>query len=376
MEPLCHTLVGAALAESPLARRGGERVPLATATLLLAANLPDIDVLCYTKGADFALGCRRGWTHGALALAVLPLVLTAAVLLWDRFVRRRRHPDRPPAPPGVLLGLAYLGVLTHPLLDLLNTYGVRLLMPFSGRWLYGDTLFIVDPWLWLILGGAVVLARRPRGWGLALWGLLAAATSLPVLVASPRGVDSPPGAKVLWLAGLGVITALYLWWGKPDRRPRGPRVATAGLALAAAYIAALVLSMGAARAVVVEDLARRGLSPPEPADDLMVGPLPYTPFDRQVVLRLPGELRVGTFHWLPTPALELDPRLIPAPIPSPEVEAALAAPEVQGMVRWMRYPFFEVESDTSGTTVWILDARYTLERTTGFGGAAVRIERF
>ena len=31
-------------------------------------------------------------------------------------------------------------------------------MPFSDRWFYGDTLFIVDPWLWLILGGAVMLA--------------------------------------------------------------------------------------------------------------------------------------------------------------------------------------------------------------------------
>ncbi len=30
-------------------------------------------------------------------------------------------------------------------MDWLNSYGVRLLMPFSNRWFYGDALYIVDP---------------------------------------------------------------------------------------------------------------------------------------------------------------------------------------------------------------------------------------
>ncbi len=47
--------------------------------------------------------------------------------------------------------LCFLGALTHPLLDLLTTYGIRLLSPFSHRWFYGDTLFIMDPWIWLML---------------------------------------------------------------------------------------------------------------------------------------------------------------------------------------------------------------------------------
>ena len=37
-------------------------------------------------------------------------------------------------------------------MDVLNSYGVRLLMPFSGRWFYGDALYIVDPWLYLAAG--------------------------------------------------------------------------------------------------------------------------------------------------------------------------------------------------------------------------------
>ena len=46
-------------------------------------------------------------------------------------------------------------MLTHPVLDWLNNYGIRLLMPFSPRWFYGDAVFIIDPWLWLALGGAL-----------------------------------------------------------------------------------------------------------------------------------------------------------------------------------------------------------------------------
>ncbi|MDH3571787.1 MAG: metal-dependent hydrolase, partial [Gemmatimonadota bacterium] len=142
MDPVCHTLVGASLAESGLKRR----TALGTATLLLAANLPDIDVLAYAYGPVSALWFRRGVTHGVLAWLLLPLLLTLGVLAWDRIVRRRgsRTPTEPVIWPQVLF-LAFVGVASHPLLDLLNTYGIRLLMPFSDRWFYGDTLFILDP---------------------------------------------------------------------------------------------------------------------------------------------------------------------------------------------------------------------------------------
>ena len=67
--------------------------------------------------------------------------------------------------PGA--ALAALGVVTHPVLDWLNNYGMRWLMPFDGRWFYGDALFIIDPWVWLVLGGSLFLmhARRLRSRG-------------------------------------------------------------------------------------------------------------------------------------------------------------------------------------------------------------------
>lgn len=371
MDPLCHTLAGAALAESPVAFRGGRRLPLATATLLIGSNLPDVDVLSYVHGPDYALSFRRGWTHGVLAMALLPLLLAAAVLAWDRWVRRRRRPELPPAGPRAVLGLAYLSVLSHPLLDWLNTYGVRLLAPFDWSWFYGDTLFIVDPWLWLTLGGGVLLARRPGRLGLVGWTVLGLLASLPVM-ASPA-TEGLWGARLLWLAGIAGIVALHRHWRRPVGRPAGTRVATAALAVATAYVAAMGVSSLAARSEVLERLDGRGLAVEEPRLDLMVGPVPLDPFDRQVVARRPGEVLTGRFSWLPAPRLKLDPEPFALPPPTDAVREALTAPQAAGLTGWVRFPVFEVEHAAEGTTVWVLDARYTRRRTTGFGGTAVRI---
>ena len=86
MDPLTHTLVGASLAETRVGRVG-----LGTATCVIGANLPDIDAATYFLGGDLALGFRRGWTHGVLAMAVLPPLLAWVMHQVDR-VRCSRTP--------------------------------------------------------------------------------------------------------------------------------------------------------------------------------------------------------------------------------------------------------------------------------------------
>src|SRR5688572_23430989 len=145
MDNICHTLVGAALARTGLKTR----TTLGAATMMIGANFPDIDILTAPFGR--ALEMRRGWTHGVLALVVLPFVLTAIMMAWDRFVRQRMYASAPPVNPRGILILAGIGIWSHSLLDLVNTYGVRLLMPFSDRWFYADALFIIDPLVWGLL---------------------------------------------------------------------------------------------------------------------------------------------------------------------------------------------------------------------------------
>ena len=123
MDPLAHTLFGATLAESGLKRRSR----YATATLLIGANLPDIDAVANFWGADVALHARRGATHGVLAMVALPLLLAAAVWLWHRW-RGSMAPavDAPRFRPRAIVGLAFLAVLSHPALDRLVNQVERL----------------------------------------------------------------------------------------------------------------------------------------------------------------------------------------------------------------------------------------------------------
>ena len=165
MDNLTHSLVGAALGQMGLKEKTGLAIP----TLILAANLPDIDAACLAwLGGVQHLGFRRGITHGPIALVILPILLWAAMLAFDRWQTKRgkRPARRLPIDKGWLLALAYIGCLSHPALDWLNNYGIRLFEPFSSQWFYGDTIFIIDLWIWIALGLSVWLSlRRERRGG-------------------------------------------------------------------------------------------------------------------------------------------------------------------------------------------------------------------
>lgn len=157
MDNLTHSLVGAALGQTGLKRLSGLGMP----TLIIAANIPDIDAACSVYGSA-ALAMRRGLTHGPVAMALLPLLLTGAMIAFDRWQAHRgtRPVERLPVRFAPLLLLAVIGTLSHPAFDWLNSYGIRLLEPFSHRWFYGDALFIIDVWIWALLIGGWFWTRR------------------------------------------------------------------------------------------------------------------------------------------------------------------------------------------------------------------------
>jgi inner membrane protein len=363
VDPLTHTLAGVAMSESGIGR--GSRH--AAAGLVIGANLPDVDVLSYFAGSDAALGFRRGHTHGVLALVLWPVLLAMLLAAWDRFSRRAGRPvGERPVWVGSLLPACAIGVASHPILDWLNTYGIRLLMPFDDRWFYGDAVFIIDPWLWLMLGGAVMLARAGKGPRWWVWIALAGLTSVPVV--GPAIV--PRSAKVLWIVGLATLCVLRATCG---RRVRSRVIARVGLVLAALYIVASVGAAAAWRSWALVELQRQGLSS---VDEVMVGPTPANPFRWQLVVRSDGAYRTGTLHAWGGRRLRLRERVIPVDPDPARVEAARRSPCIAGALRWMRFPFAEVEPTADGHTVWFLDARYVREHTRGgFGIAAVELDR-
>ncbi|HLF12426.1 MAG TPA: metal-dependent hydrolase [Gammaproteobacteria bacterium] len=347
MDPVAHTFTGAALAAAGLRRT----TPLACAALLLGANAPDVDVLASFAGGYEAIAFRRGWTHGVLALAIWPFALAGVLLLWDRWFRRRRDPTAAPARAGPLLLLAALAVVTHPTLDWLNNYGLRWLMPFDGRWFYGDALFIVDPWIWLTLGGASFLTFSRSRLALARWTVFWSSASLVVLASTAL---VPPFARVLWVLALVVLVAARAL-GR-NARPRAlERAAQAALGVAAVYIVAMVALSAAARVEVRETLAARGIGDVE---QVMVAPAAADPFGGAVVAVTPGDYYTGRWNWLADPRLALGTERIPRPR-GPVFDAAAQAPEARDFLSWARFPSVELEpAADGGTVVRFFDVRY------------------
>lgn len=358
MDPVTHTFLGAGLGACGLRRASA----LATPTLVLAANAPDLDVVTLAWGPYTSLALRRGLTHGIPALIVLPFLVVGSVLLWDRWIRRRRRPELPPPRPRTLLALATLGVWSHPVLDWLNTYGMRWLFPLDGRWSYGDAVFIVDPWLWLLLGGAAFVAysRTPRS--VTLWGGLAAVLSLPVIL-----VDAVPGwAHVLWLGGLAGWAGLRLWTPPVAR----PWAASVSLGLAAVYTLAMVVQTPLAEAAVAREARARGI---RPITDVMVGPVPARPLEGQVIVQTDEAYWTGRFDWGLRPRVTWNEEPLRRLAPSPVIEAAERHPWARRYLTWARYPLHEVTETSQGWSVRIRDVRYLGIGSGSLGGVEVPV---
>jgi inner membrane protein len=141
-----------------MARAGlNRKSALATTTLVLAAEAPDIDTLSELHGHLSGFEHHRGITHSFVGVPLVAAALVFGLYLWYQwFGRRYWHPEKPPR-WGVLFGLACLSGLSHILLDFTNNYGVRPFWPFSPRWYSWDIVFIAEPVLWAILLAGLLL---------------------------------------------------------------------------------------------------------------------------------------------------------------------------------------------------------------------------
>lgn len=295
MDNLCHALAGLAMGHAGLKRR----TPLALTTLVLAANAPDIDIAVVATDT-LAVYFRRGWTHGPPAMIVLPILVTGLMVLVDRVIRQRRPHPPPPVVPREILLVAALGCWSHPLLDYMNSYGIRLLMPFSGRWFYGDALFIVDPWLYLLLGS---------------------------------------GAWAAWTSRASAA---------------GTTVARRALAAAAVYVALMWGSNVWARLVVADGLARAG----QAGARFMVTPVAVNPFKREVFIDLGDRYERGFLTFAPLPVFRPAGFGVRVNADAPAAKAAEATEPARQFLTWSRFPFYVIDETPAGTVVTLNDARY------------------
>jgi inner membrane protein len=236
VDNLTHSFAGWALGQAGLkstTRKG-------LAALILGANMPDIDVFFSTAWWE-PLAMHRGFTHSLVGgLIVMPPLLAGLLWLLDRWQVRRGARFRSGLEMhfGWLVALSYIGVATHPLLDSLTTYSVQFLSPLSGAWFHADALFIIDVWIWSVLGLAIAWSRmrerQGREWRTvpqwAIGGALAyialnlgishhARATLLDRLAGPRPdaiYASPPPVTfwkraLVWRQGRGIGRADYDW---------------------------------------------------------------------------------------------------------------------------------------------------------------------
>ncbi|MGA7751565.1 MAG: metal-dependent hydrolase [Candidatus Sulfotelmatobacter sp.] len=196
MEPVTHFLTGACMGRAGLNRKSA----LATLTLTLAAEAPDLDVIGRFHGPAFGFAHHRGFTHSFVGVPLDAIAVVAFVyLIWRLRGRKTNDPKLPPR-WGVLFFYSCLAGLSHILLDFTNNYGVRPFWPFSEKWYSWDIVFIVEPVMLLLL----------------ILGLVVPA--LFSLIDSEVGVRQrgPRGRLAASLALIGVV----LMWGVRDYEHR------------------------------------------------------------------------------------------------------------------------------------------------------------
>lgn len=354
MDNLTHTLCGAALAKTRL----GSASRLAPVTLVVGANLPDVDLVARLAGKTAYLVHHRGFSHSLPGVLLLALALAAGM----RWIEARCCGASARREWRGHLAPALAGLLSHPLLDLLNNYGIRPWLPFSERRYFGDLVFIVDPWLWLLFGGTALLAGARTRVGHVAWALAGVAITWFVL----QHERTPPHVRVAFpIAAAALAVARSAGVG---RARAGPPLIAGGV-LVAVYLTLLAASGHVAVRRAFERAPgagsiRAGIEEADPSL-AMRSPVLANPFrwrlalatDRRIHWREVG-LDGGMLgegngqHWI-----------IDRNLDDPRVQAAAALPEAEPWHLFARVPWAWVEEGADGAVrVGLCDARYQFAR--------------
>ena len=353
MDNLTHSLVGLTAAKAGLEKLS----PGATLLCLIAANGPDGDILVLPFGDRWTyLHHHRGITHaiaGVICIALfLPLLFYAVDWLWSRFRNR--------APQVNLKGLMLISFIvsaTHPLLDYTNNYGIRPFLPWDPKWIYGDFVFIVDPYLWLILGGACFLLSAKTIAGKIIWGVVASIITF-LLVFNPRSSSMPnfQAIALIWIVGLAALIILFV---KGAGRRWGRKIAFVAFAAMLCHWGFLKFQHSRAFAYANEEAAQLVSPYGETVGRLAAMPTLANPFRWDCAF----ETDRATYRFNFGLGDEAPPsKIIRYPKPPPDLkEKVVEQRPGRIFLGFARFPVMRLEYPgcTSQTLVQLADLRYT-----------------
>ncbi|HEY0765676.1 MAG TPA: metal-dependent hydrolase [Pyrinomonadaceae bacterium] len=353
MDNLTHSLVGLTVAKAGLERLS----PGATTLCILAANAPDADIVVLAFGDRWTfLQHHRGITHaivGVIGLAFLmPLVFYAVDRLWSRF---RNQPPKTNL-KGLLIA-SLIASATHPLLDWTNNYGIRFFLPWSQKWSYGDLVFIVDPYLWLILGGAAFLLTAKSKFLKFIWAFIAAVLTF-LIIASPRS-NALPNPRLIALLWIGALIALIVLSLKDARERWGKRIAFVAIALVICYWTFLGIAHSRAIAKGSEEAAKMAGANGETVARLAAMPKLANPFRWDCVFETDRAMYRFELGLLGEQAERVPVRY---PKPAPELLNTVTQQRpARVFLGFARFPVMQLTDPdcTTRTLVQIADLRYT-----------------
>jgi inner membrane protein len=194
MDNITHSILGLAAGEAVACARQKRRAPIWIASML-ANNIPDIDVPfdSLTMADPLArLLHHRGFTHTLLGA---PLQGLLVYFLLRFFYRKQKD-----FPRREVLLVSLLGPLLHIFADSWNSYGVHPFWPLNNRWFYGDFIFILEPWIWIIFLPALFFATRRLAlrfsFAAIALGILVVAWAHPLVPALVAGLLSAAAAAL------------------------------------------------------------------------------------------------------------------------------------------------------------------------------------
>ncbi|MBI4640047.1 MAG: metal-dependent hydrolase, partial [Candidatus Tectomicrobia bacterium] len=119
MDIVTHGLAGAVVAQTGLSQKIGRP---ALAILVAGALLPDIDGVMALWDRFAVLRYHRSLTHSFFGAIPLALLLASLIYAWGSYKKYWN-----------LVGLAYLGLSLHIVLDLQTSFGTKIFAPFDPR---------------------------------------------------------------------------------------------------------------------------------------------------------------------------------------------------------------------------------------------------
>ncbi len=115
----------------------------------LITNIPDLDIFVsrfiYDNPID-QFFFHRGIFHSLIFLFWLSFVLGAILYYSDKKVAYRRY----------VLGVLVSVLFGHLLIDGMTTYGMRYFLPWNITTFSTDNIFVVDFWMWFIVGAGML----------------------------------------------------------------------------------------------------------------------------------------------------------------------------------------------------------------------------